>query len=83
PQKVTKKEIFKILESKKAWLDKHSKRLSVNQKYYYQNYTLNDGDCVYFLGREYTIKIVESKHNSVNYHYYDIQILLNKSVITN
>lgn len=83
PQKVTKKEIFKILESKKAWLDKHAKRLSVNQKYDYQNYTLNDGDCVYFLGCEYPIKIVESKHNIVNYHDDHIQILLNPSVITN
>lgn len=83
PQKVTKKEIFKILESKKAWLDKHAKRLSVNQKYDYQNYTLNDGDCVHFLGREYPIKIVESKHNIVNYHDDHIQILLNPSVITN
>ncbi|MDE4944691.1 DUF45 domain-containing protein, partial [Francisella tularensis subsp. holarctica] len=35
PQKFTKKEIFKILESKKAWLDKHAKSLSVNQKYDY------------------------------------------------
>ncbi|AEE26433.1 M48 family metallopeptidase [Francisella hispaniensis] len=83
PQKVTKKEIFKILESKKAWLDKHAKRLLVNQKYDYQNYTLNDGDGVYFLGLEYPIKIVESKHNVVNYHDDYIQFFLNPGVIAN
>ncbi|MDE4938491.1 DUF45 domain-containing protein, partial [Francisella tularensis subsp. holarctica] len=36
-----------------------------------------------FLGREYPIKIVESKHNIVYYHDDHIQILLNPSVITN
>ena len=35
PKSLTQKEIFKIVESKKAWLDKHAKRLSINQKYDY------------------------------------------------
>ena len=83
PKRVTKKEIFKILESKKTWLDKHAKRLLINQKYDYQNYTLDDGDSIYFLGREYPIKIVESKHNIINYHNDYIQFLLNPSVIAN
>lgn len=83
PQKVTKKEIFKILESKKAWLDKHAKRLSINQKYDYQNYTLSDGDYIYFLGREYQIKLIESKHNIINYYDDHIQFLLNSSIIAN
>ncbi|OEZ33777.1 metal-dependent hydrolase [Francisella endosymbiont of Amblyomma maculatum] len=80
---LTQKEICKILESKKAWLDKHAKRLSINQKYDYQNYTLNDGDSIYFLGCEYPIKLVESKHNIVNYYDDHIQFLLNSSVIAN
>ncbi|ALB01680.1 metal-dependent hydrolase [Francisella persica ATCC VR-331] len=83
PKSLTQKEIFKILESKKAWLDKHAKRLSINQKYDYQNYTLNDGDSIYFLGCEYPIKFVESKRNIVNYHDDHIQFLLNPSVIAN
>ena len=83
PKNLTQKEIFKILESKKAWLDKHAKRLSINQKYDYQNYTLNDSDSIYFLGCEYPIKLVESKHNIVNYHDDHIQFLLNPSVIAN
>ncbi|MFV9925114.1 MAG: M48 family metallopeptidase [Francisella endosymbiont of Hyalomma scupense] len=81
PKSLTQKEIFKIVESKKAWLDKHAKRLSINQKYDYQNYTLNDGDSIYFLGCEYPIKLVESKHNIVNYHDDHIEFLLNSSVI--
>ena len=44
---------------------------------------MNDGDSIYFLGCEYPIKLVESKHNIVNYHDDHIEFLLNSSVIAN
>ena len=83
PKGVTKKEIYELLESKKAWLDKHAKRLSQHSKYDYQNYQLEDGDSVYYLGREYFVKLVESKQNLIVEHDDYLEFLLNPGVIGN
>ncbi|AIT10152.1 metal-dependent hydrolase [Candidatus Francisella endociliophora] len=83
PKGVTKKEIHELLESKKAWLNKHAKRLSHHSKYDYQNYQLEDGDNIYYLGREYLVKLVESKQNLIVEHDDYLEFLLNPSVICN
>lgn len=83
PKGVTKKEIYDLLESKKSWLDKHAKRLLQHSKFDYEGYQLNNGDSVYFLGREYPIKLVESKQNIIVEHDDYLEFLLNLSVINN
>ncbi|MED7820060.1 MULTISPECIES: M48 family metallopeptidase [unclassified Francisella] len=83
PKEVTRKEIFKLLESKKAWLDKHAKRLSMHQQFNYENYDLREGSYVYFLGREYLVKLTESKQNLICEHEDCLEFLLNQSVIDN
>lgn len=83
PKGVTKKEIFELLESKKAWLDKHAKRLSAHQQFNYESYNLIDGSHIYFLGRKYLVKLVESKQNLINEHDDFLEFLLNPSVIYN
>lgn len=83
PKGVTKKEIFKLLESKKAWLDKHAKRLSMHQQFNYENYDLREGSYVYFLGREYLVKLTESKQNLICEYEDCLEFLLNQSVIDN
>ncbi|WP_150463857.1 M48 family metallopeptidase [Francisella sp. XLW-1] len=83
PKGVSKKEILELLQTKKRWIDRHTKRLLINQRYDYSNYNLDDGDCIYFLGRQYPIQITCSKHNLVNYCDDYIEFLLNSSVINN
>lgn len=84
PHGVTKKEISKLIESKKLWIDKHVARLSGHQKFDYEKYDLGKGSSIYFLGREYIVKLTESKQNIVHdsedgY----IEFLLNPSIINN
>lgn len=83
PIGVSQKEIHNLLESKKSWIEKHQKRLSQNSVYDYSKYSLEHGSCVYFLGREYTVKLVESKQNVVIESDDTISFYLNPSVIDN
>ncbi|AJI54249.1 M48 family metallopeptidase [Francisella philomiragia] len=83
PKGIAKKEILELLQTKKAWIDKQTQRLQNNQKFDYSNYSLNDSDLIYFLGREYLIRVTQSKHNIVNYYDDYIEFLLNPSVINN
>ncbi|QUE32023.1 M48 family metallopeptidase [Francisella philomiragia] len=83
PKGIAKKEILELLQTKKAWIDKQTQRLQNNQRFDYNNYSLNDGDLIYFLGREYPIQVIQSKHNVVNYYDDYIEFLLNPSVISN
>ncbi|WP_150467703.1 M48 family metallopeptidase [Francisella sp. SYW-9] len=83
PKGVTKKEIFALLESKKSWIEKHSKRLSANKKYDYTQYLLEDDSNIYFLGREYLVKSIPSKQNLIYEHEDHFEFLLNPSVIGN
>ncbi|API86529.1 M48 family metallopeptidase [Francisella uliginis] len=83
PKGVAKKEIFTLLESKKSWIEKHSKRLSANRKYDYTEYPLEDGSNIYFLGREYLVKLIPSKQNLICEYEDYFEFLLNPSVIDN
>lgn len=83
PKGIAKKEILELLQTKKAWIDKQTQRLQNNQKFDYSNYSLNDSDLIYFLGREYLIRVTQSKHNIVKYYDDYIEFLLNPSVINN
>jgi hypothetical protein len=83
PKGVTKKEIFALLDSKKSWIEKHTKRLSANRKYDYTQYLLEDGSNIYFLGREYLVKLIPSKQNLICDHEDYFEFLLNPSVINN
>ncbi|MGQ4005872.1 SprT family zinc-dependent metalloprotease [Francisellaceae bacterium CB300] len=83
PIGVSQKEIHNLLESKKSWIEKHQQRISQNQKFDYGKYSLEHGSCVYFLGRKYTVKLVESKQNVVMESDHTISFYLNPSVIDN
>ncbi|MED7788293.1 SprT family zinc-dependent metalloprotease [Francisella sp. 19X1-34] len=83
PKGVTKKEIFALLDSKKSWIEKHSKRLSESKKFDYSEYQLDQDDKIYFLGREYSIKLTPSKQNLICDHESYFEFLLNPSVINN
>jgi len=83
PKGVSKKEIYELLESKKSWLDKHAKRLYQHSKFDYESYQLKDGDSIYYLGREYPIKLIESKQNIIVEYEDYLEFLLNPSVIDN
>ncbi|MEY8702706.1 M48 family metallopeptidase [Francisella philomiragia] len=83
PKGIAKKEILELLQTKKAWIDKQTQRLQSNKRFDYSNYSLNDSDLIYFLGREYPMRITQSKHNIVNYYDDYIEFLLNPSVINN
>lgn len=83
PKGVAKKEILALLDSKKSWIEKHSKRLLANKKYDYTEYMLEEGDKVYFLGREYLVKLIPSKQNLICEYDDHLEFLLNPSVIDN
>lgn len=83
PIGVTKKEIYKLLEAKKSWIEKHRQKIVANQKFDYTKYTLEQDSFVYFLGRAYSIQLVESKQNIILDSNELITFYLNKSVINN
>ena len=83
PIGVSQKEIQKLLDSKKGWIQKHQQRISVNQKFDYEKYSLKHGSVVYFLGRLYTVQLVESKQNIVIESDDVVSFYLNPSVIDN
>ena len=83
PIGVKEKEIYKLLESKKAWIQKHQQRISVNQKFDYEKYSLEHGSVVYFLGREYAVQLIESKQNVVIESDDVVSFHLNPSVLDN
>jgi predicted metal-dependent hydrolase len=83
PIGVKEKEIYKLLESKKGWIQKHQQRISVNQKFDYSKYSLEHGSYMYFLGRECIVSLVESKQNIVTESDNAVTFYLNKSVINN
>lgn len=83
PIGVSQKEIHNLLELKKNWIQKHQQRISQNQKFDYGKYSLKHGSSVYFLGRELTVQLVESKQNIVTETDNVVSFHLNQSVINN
>ena len=83
PIGVKEKEIYKLLESKQAWIQKHQQRINVNQKFDYEKYSLEHGSEVYFLGRPYTVQLFDSKQNIVIESDDIVSFHLNPSVIDN
>lgn len=69
--------------NQKNWIEKHSKRLSASRKYDYNDYELDHGDKIYFLGREYYVKLTPSKQNLICEYDDHFEFLLNPSVIGN
>ncbi|WP_256868874.1 SprT family zinc-dependent metalloprotease [Francisella sp. Scap27] len=83
PLGVKESQIYDLIESKKKWIEKHQQRLSKNSKYDYSKYTLEEGSIVYFLGREYKVRLIESKQNVVTESEDAILFYVNPSVIGN
>ena len=83
PIGVREKEIYKLLELKKSWIQKHQQRISINQKFNYEKYSLEHGSIVYFLGRPYIVQLVESKQNIVIESEGVVWFHLNPSVLDN
>lgn len=83
PLGVKKSQIYDLIESKKSWIEKHQQRLSKNSKYDYSKYSLEEGSIVYFLGREYKVRLIESKQNIVTESEDTISFYANPSVIDN
>ena len=83
PIGVPKKEIIKLLNLKKDWIKKQQAKIFANKKYDYSLYSLENGDKVYFLGKEHSVKLIESKQNIVINKDDTLEFYLNKSVINN
>ncbi|AJC48884.1 M48 family metallopeptidase [Allofrancisella guangzhouensis] len=83
PRSFSKKEIFDILQTRKAWIEKHRNRIVVNKKYNYNLYNLDQGSQVFFLGKEYTVELIESKQNLLVEKERSLVFYLNSSVISN
>ncbi len=83
PIGVSEKEIYKLLESKKSWIERHQQRISQNQKFDYEKYSLEHGSFVYFLGRACTVQLIESRQNIITEYDNIVSFHLNQSVINN
>ncbi|MFT4693140.1 MAG: putative metal-dependent hydrolase [Francisella sp.] len=83
PIGVSQKEIHNLLESKKKWIQKHQHKISANQKFNYEKYSLDHNSYVYFLGRACTVQLVESKQNIVTESDDVVSFYINQSVINN
>ncbi|KEI36057.1 M48 family metallopeptidase [Allofrancisella frigidaquae] len=83
PQSFSKKEIFDLLDTRKAWIEKHRNRITANKKYLYSLYTLDQGSQAFFLGKGYKVELVESKQNLLVEKENSLVFYLNPSVIDN
>jgi predicted metal-dependent hydrolase len=65
PKWLSQKKIDKIIEQKQDWINKKIENFQQNKKYESQPKKYVDGESFYYLGRQYTLRIIESKSNSV------------------